>query len=337
MKAYLLLICLSTTVIFGQTKISLLESTKKISPISEENIFVGLHAGDVLVINVEELNTKELKEIELIEYPSNSKFLDYKTPRIDNKQITINNTGIYKLRISNSAVSGRVCRINLDRIPAENTQNFNTTVHWKTVTDTTFYTEKEKYLISTDTTFSDFYSSTAFISSQNALNGNKNSQVISFDLPINTSSWSFYIGTGNEGKAEYERAHKQFINSASKAALQIPGYGPMAALALTGVSYINQVQGADNVKYWFLSSVDDVQRFNSDITFYQYKKGDVVNEAAQMKSPLKGRVYVALLNDNTIDPINVMIKATSMIVKENWGERDVKKMRTTSREVPYLK
>ena len=90
----------------------------------------------------------------------------------------------------------------------------------------------------------------------------------------------------------------------------------MAALALTGASYINQVQGADNVKYWFLSSVDDVQRFNSDITFYQYKKGDVVNEAAQMKSPLKGRVYVALLNDNTIDPINVMIKATSMIVKE---------------------
>jgi hypothetical protein len=331
------LFCLSTTIIFGQTKISLLESTKKISPISEENIYIGLHAGDVLVMNIEELNSKELKEIELIEYPSNSKFLDYKAPRIDNKQITINNTGIYKLRIANSAVSGRICKINLDRIPAENTQNFNTTVYWKTVIDTTFYAEKENYLISTDTSFSAFYSSTAFISSQNALNGNKNSQIISFDLPMNTKSWSFYIGTGTEGKAEYERAQKQFINSASKAALQIPGYGPMAALALTGASYINQVQGADNVKYWFLSSVDDVQRFNSDITFYQYKKGDVVNEAAQMKSPLKGRVYVALLNDNTIDPINVMIKATAMIVKENWGERDVKKMKTTSREVPYIK
>lgn len=337
MKTYLLLICLSTTIIFGQTKISLLESTKKISPISEENIFVGLHSGDVLVINIEELNSKEFKEIELIEYPSNSKFLDYKTPRIDNKQITINNTGIYKIRIANSAVSGRVCRINLDRIPAENTQNFNTTVYWKTVTDTTFYTEKENYLISTDTSFSDFYSSTAFISSQNALNGNKNSQIISFDLPANTKSWSFYLGTGNESKAEYERAQKQFINSASKAALQIPGYGPMAALALTGVSYINQVQGADNVKYWFLSSVDDVQRFNADINFYQYKKGDVVNEAAQMKSPLRGRVYIALLNDNTIDPISVVIKATAMIVEEDWGVRDVQKMKTTTSEVPYLK
>ena len=337
MKLFFLVTLITLTTIKAQTKVSLLESTKKISPISEENIFIGLHAGDVLVMNIEELNSKELKEIELIEYPSNSKFLDYKTPRIDNKQITINNTGIYKIRIANSAVSGRVCRINLDRIPAENTQNFNTTVFWKTDIDTTFYTEKENYLISTDTTFSDIYSSTAFISSQNALNGNKNSQIVSFDLPMNTKSWSFYIGTGNESKAEYERAQKQFINSASNAAIQIPGYGPMAALALTGASYINQVQGADNVKYWFLSSVDDVQRFNSDITFYQYKKGDVVNEAAQMKSPLKGRVYVALLNDNTIDPINVMIKATSMIVKENWGERDVEKMKTTSSEVPYLK
>lgn len=336
MKAFLLLFCLSITVIFGQTKISLLESTKKISPISEENIFIGLHAGDILILNIEELNSKELKEIELIEYPSNSKFHDYKTPRIDNKQITINNTGIYKIRIANSAVSGRVCRINLDRIPAENTQNFNTTVYWKTVTDTTFYTEKENYLINTDTTYSDFYSSTAFISSQNALNGNKNSQIISFDLPINTRSWSFYIGTGTEGKAEYERAQKQFVNSASKAALQIPGYGPMAALALTGASYINQVQGADNVKYWFLSSPEDVQRFNTDITFYQYKKGDIVNEASQMKSPLKGRIYIALLNDNSIDPINVMIKATAMIVKENWGERTVEKMNTTTKEVPFL-
>lgn len=337
MKALLLLFCLLTTMIFGQTKISILESTKKISPLSEDSIFIGLHAGDVLIINVEELNAKELKEIELIEYPSNSKFLDYKAPRIDNKQITINNTGIYKLRIANSAVSGRICKINLDRIPAENTQNFNTTVYWKTFTDTTFYTVKENYLISKDTIFSDFYSSTAFISSQNALNGNKNSQIVYFDLPINTQSWSFYIGTGSEGKAEYERAQKQFINSASKAAIQIPGYGPMAALALTGASYINQVQGADNVKYWFLSGAEDVQRFNAGITFYPYKKGDVVNEASQMKSPLKGRVYLALLNDNSIDPINVMIKATAMIVKENWGERTVEKMNTTSKEVPFLK
>jgi hypothetical protein len=337
MKAIFLLFCLSTTIIFGQTKISILESTKKISPLSEDSIFIGLHAGDVLILNVEELNAKELKEIELIEYPSNSKFLDYKAPRIDNKQITINNTGIYKLRIANSAVSGRICKINLDRIPAENTQNFNTTVYWKTVTDTTFFTVEENYLISKDTIFSDFYSSTAFISSQNALNGNKNSQIVYFDLPLNTQSWSFYIGTGIEGKAEYERAQKQFINSASKAAIQIPGYGPMAALALTGASYINQVQGADNVKYWFLSGPEDVQRFNADITFYPYKKGDVVNEASQMKSPLKGRVYLALLNDNSIDPINVMIKATAMMVKENWGEKTVEKLKTTSKEVPFLK
>lgn len=49
MKQIILFICLSSTILFGQTKISILESTKKISPLSEENIFIGLHSGDVLI------------------------------------------------------------------------------------------------------------------------------------------------------------------------------------------------------------------------------------------------------------------------------------------------
>jgi hypothetical protein len=32
-----------------------------------------------------------------------------------------------------------------------------------------------------------------------------------------------------------------------------------------------------------------------------------------------------------------MIKATAMIVKENWGERTVEKFNTTSKEIPFLK
>lgn len=336
MKLHLIICCLISTTLYGQTKISILETTKKIAPLSEENVFIGLHSGDILEINIEELNSKELKEIELIEYPSNSKFLDYKTSLINNKKITVNLTGVYKLRISNGALNSRICKVNLHRIPFANAQDFNTSVYWKTSVDSIFFNKQVRCLVR-DTTISEFYSSTLSISSQNAINGNKNFQIISFELPVNTVSWSFYIGAGKEGKAEYERAQKQFLNTAAKFALKIPGYGPMAALALTGVSYINQVQGVDNVKYWFLSSVEDVQRFNSGITFYQYKKGDVINEAAQIKSPLKGKVYIALLNDNSIDLINVMIKATAIIVDKSMGKRTVTKLKTKTIEVPYLK
>lgn len=41
MKAHLLLICPATMINFGNTKISFLESMKKTSPLSEENLFIA--------------------------------------------------------------------------------------------------------------------------------------------------------------------------------------------------------------------------------------------------------------------------------------------------------
>lgn len=276
--------------------------------------------------------------VHYIKCANSSNFMDYKSKKIENKILNITKTGIYKFRFLNGALLGRICKFKIQRIPAsEQTKNFNTSVYWKTIHDTTFTTENEKHIIKSDTSFQDFYSSTPQISSQNALNGNSNRQVIDFSLPLNTVSWSFYIGTGNKGNAAYENAKASFMKTATKAALRIPGYGPMAALALTGVSYISQMQGGDNVKYWFLSDAKSVSLFYNSQSFEQYKQGDVINEASQMKYPLKGKVYLALYNDNTFDPITVTIKATSMIVNEQWGTRPIKKISVASREEAYLK
>ena len=318
--------------------IDVAKSTLKVSGFGEEVFYYGFSEGDQLIFNFEEVNGKELKEIEITELPSSSKFMDYKTKKIENKILNITNTGVYKFRFSNSAISGRICKFKIQRIPAsEVTKNFNTSVYWKTIHDTTYTTEQEQYLIKTDTSFSDFYSSSPQVSSQNAINGNHNYQVIDFDLPNNTISWSFYIGTGKEGKEEYDKSREKFLKSAASAALKIPGYGAMGALALTGVSYFNKVQGEDNVKYWFLSDANSSALFQSNQKFYQYKQGDVVNEACQMKSPLKGKVFIALLNDNTVDPIVVTVKTTAVIVNQQWGTRPVQKMHVASHQEAYLK
>jgi len=264
--------------------------------------------------------------------------MDYKSIKIENKKINVTRTGIYKFRLYNSAVSGRICKIKIQRMPAnETTKNFNTSVYWKSIFDTTYIPKEEIYLVKSDTIAQDIYSSNPQISSSNALNGNKNNQVVDFVIPENTISWSFYLGTGNESKQEYERARADFTLNASKSISKIPGYGPMAALALTGFSYFNKIQGEDNVKYWFLSDANSVELFESGETFYQYKKGDVINEASQMKSPLKGKVYLALLNDNTLEPIVVTIKVTAIIVNQEWKTRTVKEMKVEQKEIPYLK
>lgn len=334
----LLFVSLLNTNLFAIEPVEIADNTFKIGAFGEENFYYGFAAGDEIVFSFHEMNENELKEIEIIELPNSSKFMDFKSVFVENKKLKVNTTSIYQFRFKNGAAKVRICRITIKRIPANDEYvKFDSNVYWKTMYDTTYTTVQEKYLISKDTSFQEFYSGTPFISSQNALNGNRNYQIFDLTLPENTASWSFYIGTGSEGKEEYNRAQKAFLNSAAKSFISIPGYGPMASLALTGVSYINQVQGEDNVKYYFLSTYDDVLLFNAGQTFMQYKMGNVVNEASQMKAPLKGKVYLALINDNTVDPITVMVKATAVIIKEVWGTRPINKMNITSRQEAYLK
>ena len=336
MKPTLFFFALISFTVFSQTKIKILESTKKIPPLSEENIFFGLHSGDILVLNLEELNAKELKEIELIEYPSNSKFLDYKTPLIDNKQITISNTGIYKLRISNSAVSGRICRINIDRIPFENSQNFNSTVYWKSVSDTTYYEEEETYLVRKDTSYQLVYTASPKLGSQNSLEGTKPYQYLEFSLPDNTVSWAFYIGTGADAIKEYERAFKALSTQPEWIARNNPDFGPLSLLAVSGNSFFRKITTDDNVNYIVLPT-NQVELRNANLEYTYFKKGDVYNDFHQIENKSVKNVTAIIKNDNTIDPIYVYFKVAAVVVNPIYDKRKVKKYKVTTTEIPYLK
>lgn len=323
---------------YSQEAVELIESTLKLGISEEKEFYFGFAEGDQIVLNVEVIKGKSLGEVEVAEYPSFTKFTDYETKKITDKKFQVSKDGIYKFRFTNKGLLGKICKIHIQRIPLnEYTKDFNSEVYWKTLYDTTYQTVQEKYLERSDTTYSDFYSGTPQISSQNALNGNKPYQVISFDLPKNTIAWSFYIGVGNKGQEEYDRARTDFIRAGSKVVRVIPGWGPMAALALTGVNYMAQVQGEDNVKYYFLSSLEDAQLFSSNQPFKRYKIGDVINEASQMKTPLSGTVYIGLVNDNTMEPIQVTVKASAVIVTKVYGMRSKEVMTLTERRVACLK
>ncbi|MEZ4771600.1 MAG: hypothetical protein R3D00_00375 [Bacteroidia bacterium] len=333
----LVLITIRTIQIFGQTPIDVAESTLKVGGLGEEVFYYGFAEGDQLIFNFEELNGKELKEIEITELPSSSKFMDYKTNKIENKSINIQRTGIYKFRFSNSAVGGRVCKFKIQRIPAsENTVNFNPSVLWRTISDTTYTPVEEKYLVKSDTVVITVVDQVAKISSRNALNGNTNINIVDCVLPERTVSWAFYIGVGTEGKKAYEDAKDKFMNSAAASAMKIPGYGTMAALALYGLNVFSKVQGEDNVKYRFITDWENVLLFKSGNTYYQYKQGDVVNDASQMKSPLTGKIYIGLINDNVMEPIDVIVKITAIQVNQEWDTRIVNKMSVRNREEAYL-
>ncbi len=337
MKILLTILLIITTNLFGQVQnpIDVYESTLKVGGFATEEYMCGLAEGDQLIFNFEEVDGKELKEVEIIEYPSSSKFMDYKTAKITNKVLNILTTGIYKFRFTNSAIAGRICKFKIQRIPvSEKTKNFNTSVYWHTVDDTTYNDVEEKYLIKADTFINNITDQVAKVHSSTSEQGNKTS--FNFILPPNTKVWSYYIGVNQGGQKVFKDATQQLSQSASPLISKIPGYGPLAALALNGISYLTSLQSGESVQYWIVDGAN-LGLFNSGQRFNCFKKGDVLNDFSKMTSPLNGQYFLCLYNENEFRAIDVTVKITAICVNEQWGIHTVKKMNVNSRKAPYLK
>lgn len=318
----------------GQNPVDVADNTLKVAAFGEEVFFYGFAEGDQLIFNFEEVKGKEIKEVEIIELPSSSKFVDYKTKKIENKTINITTTGIYKFRFSNSAMSGRICKVKIQRIPAdESTKNFNTSVYWKTVYDTTYTTVQEKYLISKDTVVHNITDQVAKVHSTTNVNGNKTT--FNFTLPANTVSWSYYVGVDQAGQEAFQQATKEIASKAAPLVSKIPGYGPLAALALGSTSYITQLQKGEDIDYYICDG-NNVNLFLGGLAFYYVKKAKVINDFSRMTTNLKGTYHFCFLNDNAVTGVTVTVKVTAIAVTENWGTRPIEKMNITSRQFPYL-
>lgn len=322
--------------LFGQATVDIAESTVKVGSFGEEIFYYAFAEGDQLIFNFQEINGKELKELEIIELPSSSRFMDYKTKKIENKTLSISRTGVYKFRFSNSALTGRICKFKIQRIPAnDELKNFNSNVYFKTVYDTTYTTEQERYLVKADTIVNNITDQVAKVHSGSNLNGN--TTTFNFSLPANTVAWSYYIGVDQAGQQAYQAATAQLAKSAGPIISKFPGYGPLAALALGGASYIAQLQAGEDIDYYIVQG-SNASLFTSGQPFTYIKKGKVINDNSRMTSPLTGNsLFVCLSNDNAITGVDVTVKITAIVVNKQWDTRPIQKMHITSREVMYLK
>ena len=324
--------------IFGLAPVDVADNTLKVNGKSEEVFYYGFAAGDELVFSFKEVHDWSLKELEISELPSSVKFMDYKVRKIEKKIIYIPQTGIYKFRFTNPAGTARICKIKIQRIPAGTaTRDFNSSVYWHTVQDTTYIPTQEKFLMKRDTIAQTLVERVTKIGTSNIFYGKLNKDLIDFTLPEGTVSWSYYIGVGTEGKKAFVKAKRGFLNTAASMASHIPGYGSMAALAMYGINAFSMIQGEDNVKFWFMDDEINAFLFKTGKKFKCFKQGDVLNDAAQEKKPLTGKIYLGLLNDNTIEPINVTVSVTAIVVSEHNSIRNNKLMKIVSREEGYLK
>lgn len=327
---------LSSSLYCQNQPIDVTDQTIKFSGLGgERTLYFGFEKGDQIIFNFKEVDGKELKVIEIAEYPSNVKFTEYKTSRVENKTFTVNQRGVWSFHFENSSLSGKICQIKIQRI-AENdaSRNFNSDVVWKNVNDTNYSEENERYLIKSDTSVSNTEQTVTVHSTGSLQFPNRN--MAQFTIPENTIAWSYYIGVNEEKSHAFSKATASFTKNAAKVLLDIPGSGPMAALALYGASYFIQLNSGDAVDY-YLVDANTANVFNSTgrvQSAYKYQM-QAQNGFSRMTSPLNGLLYACLVNHNYVTSETVLIKMSFITVKQEWGTHQIKKMSIITKNLPF--
>jgi hypothetical protein len=338
--------------VYGQALIDVTEQTIKIASNVEEVLYYGFAEGDQIVFSFSEANGKELKEVEILEFPTSFKFSDFKTASIENKVIQVNKAAIYKFRFFNGhVISGRICKVKIQRIPAnEQTRNFNTNVNWITRQDTswntftkdiivgydTSYVQKtKKEIIKIDTIITELFNKNERVHSATAM-GKTAYSYITVNLPENSYSpnksnpyqskevlaWSYWIGVGQKATAEYEKANSSLTDGIAVLGT-LTGYGALATLAVSGISMFATPSVGDNVQYKF------TKYQNGQPTVFD--SGNGISGIGRNDNFLQGGFTIELYNDNIRDGIDVTVKVIAVQLAKVWEDKQYTEQNVTPR------
>ena len=321
--------------VFGQEPLDVTEQKIKIGGLKEEELYFGFAAGDKIIFSFQEADNKEIKEIEIVEYPNNSKFSDYKTKVIEKKMINVTNRGVYVFRFKNSAISGRVCKIKIQRIPAsEETRHFNSTVTWETRQETTYNTytkdviagydtayiqKTKKVLIKTEQKEELIFDKPQRVHSSTNSNGNKTT--LFFTLPQNqitpyktteVISWAYWVGVGEEANQAWKKNAQTISNFAKGAATYFTT--PLGALAVGAVTDLMIPSVGEDVSY----AIADQANKDLFLAGYQYKIYDQGKGVAGYRkftnaNMCQGTYFVLLSNDNVMQGIDATVKVIAIV------------------------
>jgi hypothetical protein len=298
-----------------------------------KELFFSFAEGDEIIFDLEMVKGKHIKEIEVTELPSNSIFSDFKVKELKNKRIMIRNKGIYTFRFFSSSLTRRVCKIKIQRIPAnESTRDFNTNWKWETIKDTIYtpytidsitgyntvkYKERKRELVSSKKIEEVLFDKSQRVHS--FYNENSSYTYLRVDLPqpINTQfkeeriiAWAYWIGVGKEA----EQAFQQNVSAVSKLTQVAFGGNPLANFAIGTISKLILPQIGEDVSYYFLPDYNNLSLFMAQQNFSIFDQGKGIAAYGRNTNRKFGTFYIGLHNDNKMIGINVNVKV--VIIKE---------------------
>lgn len=316
------------------------EQTLKINPRDQITLYYAFAEGDQITLNYTVDDDRTLHEFAVTEYPENLKFKDRETKQAVNKRFYVVKKSVFSFQLANNQLlAARTVHLTIERTPAaQNLDNFDTSVQWQTKQDTTYeynpadWQIKEipttkKTLIRQDTQIVNLFDKSERLDGKYVYQG-KTETTLSFKLPqntyapdlknpyktIQTVSWAYWIGVGQESGKAYNEQNKKLGGVVSSAAKLAGPYGVLAGLAIDGITLVaGSSPLSDNVVYTIF-----VKNENKKL---KIDAGNGTTASAKNTTNLQGEVSVMLLNDNLRDGIDVAVRAVAIQVTSIYEDK----------------
>jgi len=300
-----------------------------ISPGEEKKFFYKFAEEDTIIFNAWVAKGNDISQVNILKWPTTPVFSSYGIKAVENKVIIAEKKGVYLFSFRNSsAIHSKIYKFTLYRIPTkEEFVDFDVSVKWDTLYDTTYVPVRESILVRVDTIPEEI------LNVQQKIAAGARSY-IKVTLPSNTSYWVYWIGVGQEAVDGLHQMASQLPQKATILGIS----DPVTAFALGFLSQLFTLSKGLDITYYFIKDYENLNNFLSDEEFYFFKKGErVVTDYAKMEIPTKGSFYIGLSNSYSLfTPKIVTIKVVAVKISPKYEIKETQKPKIQMKIIPKI-
>ena len=316
-------------------KITVAELQLKLEPADMQELLYGFAEGDRVIFTIQEANGNYISEVSVMQYPESFKYKGQNVKKEKGHEFTVTNKSVFAFRFKNDTRGKRICNVKIVRVPKDGAdKNFNTAIKWVTRQDTVWNALTKDVVVCYDTlklqktrrviASERKYEEIVLDKSQrvNAITSmGETRTAVDFTLPLNyidnaetkkVVAWAYWVGVGKESNEFWKQNRKMIVEGVKGVATYFSTpLGGIAAGTLTNL--VLPVNGED-VTYALVNEANN-KLFLADKSCKPFDSGKGVAAYKRFTDATmqQGKYFMALANDNYIQPIDVNVKVSAII------------------------
>ncbi|KOS06296.1 hypothetical protein AM493_09815 [Flavobacterium akiainvivens] len=364
-----LLCLLFSGLCFGQ-KITVAELNLKLDGNTQEEVMYGFAVGDKIVLEMQATGSA-FGEVKVYQYP-NTEVPVYTATAVkeEKKEFTVLNKSVYLFRFKNTVTGKRSLNVTIQRVPKNSsTKDFNTAVKWVSVNDTayapeeksivvgydTLHTQKTRKVVASEQKYEEVVmDKSQRVSAKTSFGDTRTS--VNFSLPANAISayetkkvvaWAYWVGVGEESNEFWKQNRKMIVGAVQGAASYFST--PLGGIAAGAIANLAMPVNGEDVEYALVNEAN-CKLFTDGKACKPFDSGKGIAAYKRFTDAtmLQGKYYVALANDNYVQPIDVNVKVSAIIehikykdekytdtaITPRYEKKTVQKMVLTPKKIP---